>query len=255
MTLYGLIGKPLGHSFSQKYFTDFFEGNGISAAYRPFELSVIDDFPALIASQPLLAGLNVTLPYKQMVMQWLDEVDEGARAIGAVNVIRIQRVASSEAARCGVAGVRLTGYNTDAIGFRDSLVPLLRPHHRRALVLGTGGASKAVYYVLRQLDIEVTIVSRTPCQGQKGYDELDEETMAAHTLIVNATPVGTYPKTDECPALPYRLLTPSHLCYDLVYNPSQTLFLQTAAAHGAVTKNGLEMLHRQADAAWKIWNE
>lgn len=254
MTLYGLIGKPLGHSFSQKYFTDFFESNGIDAAYRPFELPTIDDLPALVASLPFLAGLNVTLPYKQTVMRWLDTVEESARAIGAVNVIRLRREPSA-VGRCGIDGVLLEGYNTDVIGFRDSLTPLLVPHHRRALVLGTGGASKAVCHVLRQLDIVPVIVSRTPCEGQLGYEDIDAEVMARHTLVVNATPVGTYPATDVAPALPYQWLTPQHLCYDLVYNPSQTLFLQTAAAHGAATKNGLEMLHRQADAAWKIWNE
>ena len=254
MTLYGLIGKPLGHSFSQKYFTDFFEGNGISAAYRPFELPAIDDFPALIASQPLLAGLNVTLPYKQTVMQWLDEVDEGARAIGAVNVIRIQRVASAEAARCGVAGIWLTGYNTDAVGFSDSLVPLLRPHHRRALVLGTGGASKAVAYALTELGISHTLVSRSPKDGQIGYAEAYER---AHStfLIVNCTPLGTTPNDTQSPWPWPEVIGHKHLCYDLIYNPSPTAFLSEAGKRGAATQGGLEMLHLQAALSWKIWQE
>jgi shikimate dehydrogenase len=245
MTTYGLIGYPLVHSFSRKYFTEKFAAEGLDAEYLNFEIPSIGQLPSILQAHPDLRGLNVTIPYKEQVISYLDALDEGARAIGAVNVIRISHSDGRTV---------LKGYNADVIGFMDSLHPLLRPHHRQALVLGTGGASKAITYGLRQLGITPTLVSRTPRKGMLAYSDLDEEVMRKYLVIVNCTPVGTYPKVDACPDIPYRLLTPDHLLYDLVYNPEKTLFLQRGEAQGAQIKNGLEMLHRQAEASWDFWH-
>lgn len=246
MERYGIIGKPLGHSFSQKNFTEFFQRTGRDAVYEPFVLDSIEAFPALIAAHPDFVGLNVTIPYKQAVMPYLDAIAPEAAAIGAVNVIKVRH-----------AGARalLTGYNTDVIGFTRSIRPLLKAHHTRALILGTGGASKAVVNGLHQLGLDTLFVSRTPREGALAYDDLTPDVMERYTVVVNATPLGTYPDVDRCPDIPYPLLTDAHLCYDLVYNPDKTLFLQKAEAQGAAIKNGLEMLHIQADEAWKIWTE
>ena len=245
MTTYGLIGYPLVHSFSRKYFTEKFAAEGLDAEYLNFEIPSIGQLPSILQAPPDLRGLNVTIPYKEQVISYLDALDEGARAIGAVNVIRISHSDGRTV---------LKGYNADVIGFIDSLHPLLRPHHRQALVLGTGGASKAITYGLRQLGITPTLVSRTPRKGMLAYSDLDEEVMRKYLVIVNCTPVGTYPKVDACPDIPYWLLTPDHLLYDLVYNPEKTLFLQRGEAQGAQIKNGLEMLHRQAEASWDFWH-
>lgn len=245
MTTYGLIGYPLVHSFSRKYFTERFAAEGLDAEYLNFEIPSIDQLPSILREHPDLRGLNVTIPYKEQVISYLDALDEGARAIGAVNVIRISH---------SDGHTMLKGYNADVIGFMDSLHPLLRPQHRQALVLGTGGASKAITYGLRQLGLTPTLVSRTPRKGMLAYSDLDEEVMSKYLVIVNCTPVGTYPKVDACPDIPYRLLTPYHLLYDLVYNPDKTLFLQRGEAQGAQIKNGLEMLHRQAEASWDFWH-
>lgn len=245
MELYGIIGKPLGHSFSRKYFTEFFERTGRDASYEPFELSDIAEFPALIAAHPNLVGLNVTLPYKQAVIPYLDALDATATAIGAVNVIKVTHDEDI---------TRLTGYNTDVIGFGRSIRPLLEPRHTEALILGTGGASKAVDYGLKQFGIRTVFVSRTPQEGQLGYADLTPDIISRYCLIVNATPLGTFPDTGRCADIPYTSLDERHLCFDLVYNPEESLFLQKARQQGATTKNGLEMLHLQADAAWEIWN-
>lgn len=245
-SLYGLIGYPLTHSFSQQYFNRKFDAESIPARYVNFEIPTISDFPDIIKSNPNLCGLNVTIPYKEQVIQYLDELDPDTAEIGAVNVIKFLRKGNK---------LRLKGYNSDIIGFTDSLKPLLRPDIRHALVLGTGGASKAVMQALKKLNIQATLVSRTPAEGRYTYGDLTPEVMAENLLIVNTTPLGMYPHMDECPDIPYELLTPAHLCYDLLYNPDVTLFMRKAAEQGATTKNGLEMLLLQAFAAWNIWQE
>jgi len=243
--LYGLIGFPLGHSFSQQYFNTKFETEGINAQYRNFELPDIGDFMELISEYPDLCGLNVTIPYKQDVIHYMNSMDTVAREVGAVNVIKFTRKGDD---------IKLTGYNTDVIGFTDSIKPLLTTGHKKALVLGSGGAARAVKYSLKQLGIEPIVVSRTSRPGVLTYRELTPEVMASHTVIVNTTPLGMYPDIDNCPDIPYDLLTPGHLCYDLLYNPDETLFMKKAALQGAKTKNGLEMLMLQAFASWDIWN-
>ncbi len=245
MKIYGLIGKPLGHSFSQKYFTEKFQKEGIDARYDLLVIDSAQEVLRIVGQTPDLGGLNVTIPYKEEVMRELDSIDKEAEAIGAVNVIAVRRDASGRAF--------LRGYNSDAAGFMGSIGPLLAPAHRKALVLGSGGASKAVIYGLRKLGVEPVVVSRSAKAGQLAYSELDEEVMRTHTVMVNATPVGMFPKVDACPPIPYEFLTESHLCYDLVYNPVETLFMKRSAERGATVKNGLEMLHLQAEEAWKIW--
>ncbi len=245
--LYGLIGHPLGHSFSQGYFNTKFTGEGINAEYLNFEIPTITDLPEIIASHPTLRGLNVTIPYKQAVIPYLDDIDPTARAIGAVNVIRITRDTSGH--------VRLKGFNSDIIGFSDSISPLLsNKEHTQALILGTGGASHAVMAGLTRLGINGTLVSRSPRPGVITYADLDEEVMATHTVIVNTTPLGMYPHVDACPDIPYRLVSDSHVCFDLLYNPDVTLFMQRCAEQGATVKNGLEMLLLQAFASWEMWH-
>lgn len=244
--IYGLIGFPLGHSFSAKYFADKFSRLGINAEYRNFEISNINMFPDVVASNPDLRGLNVTLPYKQQVMQYLDSVDAKAEAIGAVNAISFERVHEG--------GVKLVGHNADVVGFVGSLKPLLRPCHTHALVLGTGGASKAVVYGLHSLGIDTQYVSRSKRPDTITYSELTPDVMSEHKLIVNCTPLGMYPKVDACAEIPYDMLTPDHLLFDLVYNPLETLFLKKGREHGATVKNGIEMLHLQAEASWNFWN-
>lgn len=242
--LYGLIGFPLIHSFSQDYFNRKFEAEGIDARYVNFEIPEIEDFHRVISDNPNLAGLNVTIPYKQQVISMLDEMDPEAAEIGAVNVIKFIR-------RNG--RLTLKGYNSDCIGFRDSIAPLLTEQRNKALILGTGGASQAVGYALRSLGIETQPVSRSSRPGVLTYSELDEEIMSAHKIIVNTTPLGMYPHTEQCPDIPYNMLSSEHLCYDLLYNPDITLFMKRSAEAGAETKSGLEMLLLQAFAAWNIW--
>lgn len=242
MRQFGLIGFPLSHSFSKKYFTRKFEKEGIvDCSYELYPLSSIDELPALLHEHPGIEGLNVTIPYKKAVLPHLHSsaIPEGLQAC---NCIRIQ------------AGT-LTGYNTDATGFEKSLSPLLQPHHRKALVLGNGGAAEAVLFVLRKKGIAVSVVSRQLHTGSSlVYEQLTETVMREHTLIINTTPLGMYPVIDQCPALPYASVTPDHLLYDLVYNPQKTLFLQKGEEQGAVIKNGEEMLILQAEESWRIWN-
>ena len=242
---FGLIGYPLGHSFSRAFFTEKFQREGIDAEYLNFPIEHVDSLPRIIREHPTLRGLNVTLPHKQAVIPFLDELSPEAERIGAVNVIRISRQNGQ---------TRLKGFNSDVIGFRESLRPLLLPHHRRALVLGTGGASRAVCAGLEQLGLEWTYVSRSPRPDGLTYDQLSPQTLAEYLVIVNCSPVGMFPHTDECPALPYEALTPRHLLFDLVYNPLETLFMRRGAAQGATVKNGLEMLHLQALTSWDFWN-
>lgn len=245
--IYGLIGYPLGHSFSQDFFNQKFESESIDAQYVNFEIPSIADFPSVIAANPSLYGLNVTIPYKEKVIEYLDELDPQASAIGAVNVIKPRRNAKGEI-------VGLKGYNSDIIGFVDSIKEFIKPYHTHALILGTGGAAKAVEQGLLSLGITPLKVSRSAGKGKITYGDLTPEVMELHKIIVNTTPLGMYPRIDECPDIPYELLTPRHLCYDLLYNPDVTLFMKKSAEHGAVTKNGLEMLLMQAFAAWNIWN-
>lgn len=244
MKHFGLIGFPLGHSFSKKYFTQKFSDEKINASYELYELENIQNFPQLV-QQIDFSGLNVTIPYKEQIIPFLDELDDTARAIGAVNVIKFSRTGNQ---------IHLKGYNSDAIGFLESIRPHIKPWHQEALILGTGGASKAIKYGLEQMGIMSTFVSRTAKPGMLTYSQLLPETIEAHTLIVNATPLGTFPKTDECPDIPYHCLGPKHLLFDVVYNPGKTLFLQRAEQQGCTIVNGSGMLTGQAIAAWNIWN-
>ena len=247
MKKYGLIGFPLGHSFSRNYFNNKFADEKIDAEYVNFEIPSIQDFRRVIEENPNIYGLNVTIPYKQQVIPYLDELDADAEEIGAVNVIKFIRETGQK--------LKLVGYNSDVVGFMGSIKPLLKPHHRKALILGTGGASKAIVYGLRKLGISSVFVSRTKKEGMLTYDELTPEIMQEFTVIINCTPVGMFPHTDACPALPYECLTGKHLLFDLIYNPEETLFMKKGAAQGAITKNGLEMLLLQAIGAWSIWNK
>ena len=247
MKKYGLIGFPLGHSFSRNYFNNKFADEKIDAEYVNFEIPSIQDFRRVIEENPNIYGLNVTIPYKQQVIPYLDELDADAEEIGAVNVIKFIREAGQK--------LKLVGYNSDVVGFMGSIKPLLKPHHREALILGTGGASKAIVYGLRKLGISSVFVSRTKKEGMLTYDELMPEIVQEFTVIINCTPVGMFPHTDACPALPYECLTGKHLLFDLIYNPEETLFMKKGAAQGAITKNGLEMLLLQAIGAWSIWNK
>ena len=247
MEKYGLIGYPLKHSFSSKFFAEKFDKEHIDAEYNNYEIADIDSIPLIISSDPTLKGLNVTIPYKEQVIRFLDELDETAKEIGAVNVIRILKKDNKTI---------LKGYNSDLIGFQNSIQPMIDPLvHTKALILGTGGASKAVEYGLKRLGIESKYVSRTSAAGTFTYKDLNSEVLAEYKVVVNASPVGTFPDIDVCPDIPYEYLTDSHLLYDLVYNPPVTKFLDLGAKQGAKIKNGAEMLKLQAIAAWNIWNE
>ncbi len=243
--VYGLIGFPLTHSFSKQFFNDKFAAEGIDAEYVNFELPDIGDLMEVFAENPRLAGLNVTIPYKEQVMPYLDTLDPEAEETGAVNVIKITR--------SGRDNLHLKGYNTDVEGFRDSIRPLVGDR-TKALILGTGGASKAVAQAFRTLGIEYQFVSRSAREGVITYADLTPAVMADHRIIVNTTPLGMYPHVDEYPDIPYAQLTPGHLCYDLLYNPDVTTFMRKAQEAGAEVKNGLEMLLLQAFASWRVWN-
>ena len=255
MNTYGLIGYPLGHSFSKKYFTEKFEKENITnCEYNLYPIDNINLLPQLILDNNTLCGLNVTIPYKESVIPFLDELDSTAKGIGAVNCIKIL----DESGNTKIKNKRLIGYNTDAFGFRQSIKPFLEKQHEKALILGTGGASKAVAYVLKEIGVECFYVTRTKKSNSVNcftYDELNENIINAFKLIVNSSPVGTYPNITEAPQLPYQYISPQHLMYDLVYNPEQTEFLKRGKRMGAVTMNGLSMLQQQAEEAWKIWNK
>ncbi|RYY18282.1 MAG: shikimate dehydrogenase [Cytophagaceae bacterium] len=246
MRTFGLIGESLAHSFSQTYFTQKFYHLGLDDChYELFELASVRELPALLARHPSLAGLNVTIPYKEQIWPYLTDVASSAARVGAVNVIEIRPDGS------------LIGHNTDYVGFRESVRTfyLTRGPGARALVLGTGGAAKAVGVALRELGIAYWLVSRDALGPHLTYAELTPEVVAAHPLIINTTPLGTYPHIDTCPPFPYAALTPRHYLYDLVYNPGETLFLHKGREAGAHTKNGFDMLERQAEAAWAIWSD
>ncbi len=248
MKLYGLIGYPLTHSFSKKYFAEKFRKEGIpNAKYENFAIETIEMLPTLIERNNDLVGLNVTIPYKEKVLHYLDGLDEMSQEVGAVNTVKIIR---------SKANIRLEGYNTDVIGFRDTLKPMLEKHHKKALILGTGGASKAIKYVFDTLGIEYISASiETLKEKEITYDDISEDIMREHHVIVNATPLGTYPKVETCPKVPYQYITDKHVLYDLVYNPEVTRFLQYGKEKRAKIKNGLQMLHLQAEASWKIFNQ
>lgn len=246
MRLFGLIGYPLGHSFSKTYFNKKFQAENINAEYLNFEIPDIGDLMEIISEYPNLEGLNVTIPYKEQVIPYLADISPEAKHIGAVNLIKILRKGDN---------VELIGYNSDIVGFTNSIEADINKKRRKALVLGTGGASKAVKCGLEILGVEVTLVSRTPRKGVITYADLTPDMVADHKIIVNTTPVGMYPNVDACPDIPYEAITPEHLCYDVIYNPDVTLFMKKSQERGADVKNGLEMLLLQAFENWLVWNE
>ncbi|WP_293308856.1 shikimate dehydrogenase family protein [Pedobacter sp. UBA5917] len=247
MKTYGLIGYPLSHSFSKKYFTEKFLNEGIADhQYELFPIENIKSLPDLLSENPSLLGLNVTIPHKVNVLCYLNEVEEAAEKIGAVNCISIKSFEGEN---------YLKGYNTDAYGFEASLKPLLGPQHTKALIFGDGGAAKAVKYVLEKLNIEYLVVVRKATEGAILYADITPEILTSHKLLINTTPLGMSPNVDTFPEIDYTQLSAEHLAYDLVYNPLETAFLAKAAAQGANIKNGLEMLYQQAEKAWAIWNK
>jgi shikimate dehydrogenase len=247
MRKFGLIGYPLGHSFSKKYFSEkFLNEKIIDSSYENYPLKHIAEFPALISSDESLCGLNVTIPYKTEIIGYLDYLDREAEEVGAVNVIKIRR----EPGRIG-----LNGYNSDITGIRDTVHPYLNESVRKALVLGTGGSSKAVCHVLKNLGLEVTLVSRERKPGILSYSDLDDDIIEKTQLIVNTTPLGMFPNTTDRPDIDYNRLTSDHILFDLVYNPQDTAFLKAGVVQGSRTISGITMLHSQAEKAWEIWND
>ena len=246
MDKYGLIGYPLGHSFSISYFNQKFADEGINAKYENYEIASIDELTEILDSTPELRGLNVTIPYKEKVIPFLDSISPEARAIGAVNVIRVTHEKNKTI---------LKGFNSDVIGFTQSIEPMIdKKWHKKALILGTGGASKAICYGLKSLGIEPVFVSRYGRPDTIQYEKVTPEVVKEYNVIVNCTPLGMYPNTDVCPKLPYEAMDNHTILYDLIYNPDQTLFMRKGAEYGAEVKNGLEMLLLQAFASWEFWH-
>lgn len=243
MRLFGLVGYPLSHSFSQSFFTKKFSSIGMeeSLMYENFSIPDIEELPDLLIRKIHLNGFNVTIPYKKQIIPFLHQLSPEVAEIGACNCVRI-------------LNKKLIGYNTDIVGFENSLKPFLQKHHTHALILGTGGAAAAVEFVLRKLNIAFLNVSRTASENALQYDALNESILSSHTLIINTSPVGQYPTIDECPNIPYEYIGPQHHLYDLIYNPTETLFLQKGKAKGATVQNGYEMLVLQAEESWRIWN-
>lgn len=242
MKRYGLIGRTLTHSFSKSYFAKKFEEQGVTdSVYDNFELKTVDEFPQLFSSYPDLKGLNVTIPYKEEVLPYLTSVNDVVKEIGACNCIKVD-------------GKDLIGYNTDVVGFRNSLEPKLKPHHKKALILGTGGAAKAIRYVLSQLDIEYALVSRRKKFNELGYEDIGDDILSEYHLIINTTPLGMYPNVDADPAIPYEFITPNHFLFDIIYNPEKTKYLCEGEKRGAQICNGYEMLIGQAEESWRIWS-
>lgn len=241
---FGIIGKNISYSFSRKYFLEKFKNIGLNNyEYFNFDIPEIEEFPFLLYHrEDEFRGLNVTIPYKEAIIKYLDEVETEAQNIGAVNTIKV------------TDDNKLIGYNTDVYGFRKSIEPLLKSHHKKALILGTGGASKAVAYALKKLDISYKFVSRNENENLVTYAMLDEEIMDEYSIIINCTPIGTHPDIENAPAIPYQYLSNKHLLYDLIYNPSETKFLLEGKKQGASIKNGFEMLELQAEKSWEIWN-
>ncbi len=262
MKVFGLIGYPLGHSFSQKYFTDKFQKLGIDdCEYKLFPIQNINELPQLLKDNPDLCGLNVTIPHKIGVHYFLDKMDEVAKHVDAVNCIKISKVNSlsnmfnGDFTKSNLNNTFLEGFNTDVYGFEESLKPLLKIHHKKALILGNGGATRAVQYVLKKLKIDYKIVSRRPHQDFFKYADITENVLKEYTIIINASPVGTFPNIKDAPEIPYEFLTIKHLLYDLIYNPEETEFLKKGKNMGASIKNGYEMLVLQAEKSWEIWNQ
>lgn len=247
MNKYGLIGYPLTHSFSQKFFTDFFQKNNLpDNSYELFPTENLSDFRKWIEQNKELRGLNVTIPHKMNVLHLVDRIDEKAKEIGAVNTIKILRDENT---------IFLEGFNTDESGFSMAIKPLLRANHHRALIFGNGGSSKTVQFVLKRLGITFFVVTRNPVLSNEiSYSELNKNYIQAHPLLINTTPLGMYPNTNEFPEIPYECITENHLLFDLIYNPEETEFLKKGKSKGALISNGLSMLHQQALAAWEIWN-
>lgn len=241
---FGLLGRNINYSFSKGYFTEKFEKENLKGCtYENFDIQEITAFPEIIKNNPDIKGINVTIPYKEIVIPFLDQLSKKAAIIGAVNTIKINK------------NGKLKGYNTDYYGFTESLKPLLQLHHKRALILGTGGASKGVAFALDELDISYTFVSREAKENAIAYDQINASTFEDYQIIINSTPVGTSPNTESFPLLPYEFFTSKHIAYDLIYNPAETQFLKKAKSQGAQTKNGLDMLVFQAEKAWEIWNK
>lgn len=241
---FGLLGRDISYSFSRGYFAKKFEKENLPHTYVNFDLQTIDELSEIIDNTPNLKGINVTIPYKEQVIPFLNKLNKTAKEIGAVNTIRFTK------------NKKLVGYNTDYYGFKNSLKPHLKSHHKKALILGTGGASKAIAYALKTLKIQFDFVSRTHKKGVTfSYNDLTEQIISEYTIIINCTPIGTFPKIEECPAIPYKGLTEHHILYDLIYNPEQTKFLNYGFKKGATTINGLEMLRLQAEKSWKIWHK
>lgn len=242
---FGLLGKNISYSFSRGYFTEKFEKLKLNKyKYLNFDIQQIKDFPSIIGEEKNVRGINVTIPYKEEIIPFLDKLDETAKNIGAVNTIKFTKRGN------------LKGYNSDVVGFENSIKPLLKSHHKKALILGTGGASKAIAFALNKNSIKFKFVSRNP-EGKKeiSYDSLSEETLLKYTVIINCTPLGTFPEIEKCPDIPYQFITDAHLLYDLIYNPEVSTFLSKGKEKGAIIKNGFEMLQLQAEESWRIWNE
>ncbi|MBO6606302.1 shikimate dehydrogenase [Psychroserpens sp.] len=240
----GLIGKHISYSFSKGYFTEKFKKEDLDFSYENFDLELINEFPRLLNSQSDIIGFNVTIPYKEAIIPYLDNLSKKAKKIGAVNTIRITKKG------------KLKGYNTDFYGFSESLKPFLKKHHKKALILGTGGASKAISFALKKHSIKHDYVSRNRKANVKfTYDSLTKETIASYQIIINCTPLGTYPKVNDCPPIPYDGISDQHLLYDLIYNPEETKFLRIGKSQGAQVTNGYKMLIYQAEKAWDIWNK
>lgn len=242
--LFGLLGKDISYSFSRGYFSEKFKQMNLdNHNYINFDLPKIEDFPSILEDNESVLGINVTIPYKEAVIPYLDKIDKTAKEIGAVNTIKITKRGN------------LKGYNSDVVGFEKSITPLLKKHHKKALILGTGGASKAIAYALKRNDIKYKFVSRNP-EGKKqiSYADLSRKIIEDYTLIVNSTPLGTSPDVNNCPNIPYQFITPNHLLYDLIYNPQVSKFLANGRQKGAAIKNGYEMLELQAEESWRIWN-
>ncbi|WP_417876676.1 shikimate dehydrogenase family protein [Winogradskyella sediminis] len=241
---YGLVGKDISYSFSRGYFKDKFASENLPNSYVNFDLQSIEELTKIINKTSNLKGLNVTIPYKEQVIPLLDKLNKKAKNIGAVNTIRLTKKK------------KLVGYNTDYYGFKNSIKPHLKSYHKNALILGTGGASKAIAYALKKLNIKYDFVSRTQKENVSFlYSELDRNIISKYTIIINCTPIGTFPNVNECPNIPYDAITKKHILYDLIYNPEQTKFLQCGALKGATTINGLKMLKLQAEKSWEIWNK
>lgn len=243
MKIYGLIGRNIDYSFSRTYFSRKFEAEGVAAEYRNFDLETIHEFPKILQQNKILQGLNVTIPYKQEIISFLDKIDPVAKEIGAVNTIKFEKDGS------------LTGFNTDYYGFTEALRPHLKKEHTAALILGTGGASKAVAFSLKKLNIPFKFVSRRAGEKRYSYQDLTEGIIQDTPLIINCTPLGTYPRMEDAPDIPFEGITHNHLVFDLIYNPEVTQLMKLATTRGATAVNGYQMLELQAEKAWKIWND